>query len=556
MKKYMFFALMTAIILSACSSDDIFSDKENQDVTPEIATVPLNVTAISSDNSELAAKANVSSKHRVIGTSTSSGVSLEWETTDAITVLCGEDLAKTDLPLTTKESTTRAFFSGDIATGGQTVVETTPLYSYIASSDITFNSETKNVTIDLTDQDGSLNDAIKHSLLLGQTTYGNGNATFNYSNQLAIMELKFRGIGTNESGVASVEFYAEQGIPSSVTCNLTTGAITSTDGNSAKATNVTVLNGEATCYLAIAPNTNQTINNTVVKININGHYYAHTMSVTEIPVGSIEANNIYEQRIKNPKVPVGSWLFSDGTWGEKNVAQPTKTIVGIIYSNEPDAADAALGYTHGYAIALEDLPEPRWWSGYLLQHGYDYLGVKRNATQEAALEALLGEPSGIGYTQILVTNTGYTARAAEQAHLYAGNHSYSNSITSFLPTAGHMLRMLFNLGGLPFTAPNEVNGQGLSSEAEEFKWTGTDVASNVYTNLAASGVLNIDQGMTANTAGGQLNGNILADRQYWTSTQCDGNESYCFILSIVNKWLFFDAEVVDNLKYIRPFLAF
>lgn len=80
------------------------------------------------------------------------------------------------------------------------------------------------------------------------------------------------------------DYYAEQGIPSNVTCNLTTGAITSTDGNSAKATNVTVLNGEATCYLAIAPNTNQTINNAVVKININGHYYAHKISEIDFSI--------------------------------------------------------------------------------------------------------------------------------------------------------------------------------------------------------------------------------------------------------------------------------
>lgn len=547
MKKTLIMAAVAMVCLTACNdNNDILDEQpvvektgEQQGSESDGPTVPLNVTALSTTDESNDVKQT--GRRSILPTVTTTGVTMEWENSDKIEVLLGDAMTKTQLSMSEKQTTQKAIFGGDIATGGQEVTASTPLYSYVASEDITFNSASGDVTIDLSDQDGTITDAVRHSLLLGETVYGNGNVTFNYTNRLAIMELKFRAVN-GENGRATVSFSADQGIPASVTYDPATGnvkAVGSTSG--AQATNVLFEEGEATCYIAIAPNTaganNVDINNARVRVtfNNNGRFYEQAMKVTTIPAGSIEANLVYEQRVKNPLIPIGSWLFSDGSWGEKNVAQPEKTIVGIIYDNQPTAEDAALGYTHGYAIALEDIATGKWWSGMNLDIGYGYLGVKYDAAPADAVAALIAEPSGLKYSADATAKPdAWTVHAPKIAYEYI----VVANMHSFLPTAGHIYKMLVNLGGLSADALPTVGRSGTGSEAEEIKFM--SAGSSVYQNLGQSGVLNIDAGMTSNAP---INGNFTNDEEYWTSTQCDNNEAYCFTISTsVNNWIFFDAE--------------
>jgi hypothetical protein len=543
MKKQIILALAAVLTLAACNDNDMLDDQQpvnpqNNSTEPvEGPTVPLNVTAFNGDDGSSTATPRTIAAER-----TASGATLTWESTDKIKVFLGSGMTPTELtsPTITNENK-KAIFSGDVATGGQTVTESTPVYSYVASDYMTFNSSTNDVTIDLTAQNnqtntnGSIRDAVLHNFFYASTTYGDGNVTFNYENKLAIMELVLTEIA-GENGTGTVTFTADQGIPSSVTFDLETGNVKSVDtANGVTATNVLFINGEAKCYVAIVPNASSAITNAKVRITVNGHLYEKVMKNTNIAAGSLMANQVYKQTVKKALVPIGSWLFSDGTWGEKNVPAPDKTIVGVVYENEVTAEDAALGYTHGYAIALKDITTGSWWSGMNLDVGYGYLGIKYNDTAETAKATLLAEPSGLKYSADATAKPdGWTVHAPKLAYEYI----VTANMHSFLPSAGHIYRMLMNLGALSPDADPTLARSGWASEAEEIKFPGT--GSTIYQNLGQSGVLNIDAGMTSNAP---INGNFTNDEEYWTSSQCDNNEAYCFTISpSVNNWIYFDGE--------------
>src|SRR5574344_2156253 len=49
---------------------------------------------------------------------------------------------------------------------------------------------------------------------------------------------------------------------------------------------------------------------------------------------------------------IGDYLYSDGTTG---TTKDGKTVVGIVFSNQLSSAEYTKGYTHGYALALQDV---------------------------------------------------------------------------------------------------------------------------------------------------------------------------------------------------------
>lgn len=583
MKKTMILALAALFALTACNdNNDILSDEKlpetnntnngntNDDMGP---TVPLNITALSNTDEGSETKAG---RHNVAPTVTTTGVTLAWENSDKIEVLLGTGMTKTQLSMKSIETDTRAIFSGDIATGGQEVTASTPLYSYVASEDITFNSATSDVTIDLTQQDGSIEDAIRHSLLLAQTTYGTGNVIFDYSNKLAIMELKFREVG-GETGTGTVTFSADQGIPGSATLNLVTGRLTSASGTGVVATNVTFNNGEGTAYVAIAPTTiganNMAIVNARVRIDINDRYYEQAMKNTTITAGAITADQLYEQRIKEPKVPIGSWLFSDGTWGEPNVST-TKNVIGIVYENEVSDEDKELGYVHGYAVSINDAPPATGLSPYgdALKWAYadvrqklTLLQVPRAATVVEMKDALLAEPSGLAWTQQLapVRRTDFTTLPEHQVAdwawaQYQRSDSDGKNYQSFLPTAGHMFRLFLNLGGLDISeGKTTMNAQGTASYIGEVHWVGQSIT--VQNNLVQN--MTVPQGQAANSQDGALNFMFTANTDYWTMSEYSGSslrgESFVFNFNNSNNNdLMFEAETKSNYKQARAFIAF
>ncbi|MCR4612539.1 MAG: hypothetical protein K5778_00910 [Bacteroidaceae bacterium] len=580
MKKTMILALASMLTLAACNdNDDILGEVQpnnpSSDKTEELGpTVPLNVTAISTADAGAEVKGQNDGLRFIQPSVTTTGVTLAWETSDKIEVLLGADMAKTQLPLTEKQTEQKALFAGDIATGGATVTASTPLYSYVASEDITFNATAKTLTIDLTQQDGSIEDAVRHSLFLAQAPYDDGSVTFDYTNQLAIMELKFRAVG-NENGSATVTFSADQGIPGSVTFNPATGVTTTVSGTSVSATNVQFTNGEATCYVAIAPNSYgsanaQSILNAKVRIDINGNtcYYVHNFSATNIPAGAIVADKLFEQRIKDPKVPIGTILYDDGTWGDKDVPS-TKNAVGVIYDNEPSAEDRAAGFTHGYAVGLHDAPPVvvlgmseyknalKWTTTNVNRQNRPKFEIVDGSTVAQVNQVLATEPSGLGWTTALhdvKTNLGNPEFkvfdwAWQQAQR---SDSDGRNYQGFIPTVGHMYRLFKNLGGLDDTGTAVSKHNSSSSMYDQIAWAGqsTSVMNTLVTNL------NIPQGSVGNAAEASINPMFVANIDYWTATEYDGNEAFIFKFDNSNNRIWCEAEVKSDLKQARYFVAF
>ena len=81
----------------------------------------------------------------------------------------------------------------------------------------------------------------------------------------------------------------------------------------------------------------------ILKYNAGSEY-------TQMISGTWTAGSTYIYNLSNP-VTVGDYYYSDGTWGSYDA---NKTVIGIIFSNTTSSADKSHGWTHGYAMALQN----------------------------------------------------------------------------------------------------------------------------------------------------------------------------------------------------------
>ncbi len=163
----------------------------------------------------------------------------------------------------------------------------------------------------------------------------------------------------------------------------------------------------------------------------------------------------------------GEFLFSDGSWGTL-AANPTKTPIAIVFSNNPSTIDKDAGYTHGYAMALKDASTGTKWGNY----GNDLIGL----TNVDTTSALIADKDGRTESNV-INSTTYPAA-------YAATTSYKSTVSApsgtsgwYLPSIGQWFDICVNLGGMSSSAGNNNYYDGGSY----LYWNGQ--SSNCATNI-------------------------------------------------------------------------
>ena len=574
MKKYL--TLMAAgLLLAACNSDDILEDTPTPAPQPSESTIQVPVRITADGGGSTASKAR-----KVAGTDTGSELTFVWESTDGIDVFAGaQGMTRTVFSSpATGVGTRSAEFSGTLNynaadNGDLALTDDTPLYSYITNGNVTYNATDRTVTMDLSNQTGTLNDALAHTLFWAESTYNGGDVHFTYQNQMTVMKFNITNIG-GLSGTGTVTFMAEEGMPNSVTCSAKTGAVTPGTGKQVKATAVTFANGEATVYLAIVPNAAQAITKAEVRIDLNDHVYYQKFKNQSIPAGTLEGGYLYPQNVKKAQeLKVGDVLYKDGTWSTpaEAISHPKSEVLGIVGDVHPTDEDIEQGYRHGYAIYYEDLPDGKdydWASQHLhngvapyasyvkTRFGIDYPTTQitpRNAGQDVIVAALLAEPSGLKLSQMLYPlRTSVGSNIAYPAAYYAYDEwgdkteEERNSGThSFLPTAGEWYRVLLNMGILDVSQTFTNETGALSIGVETFNWANQNYVAQMNTILT----------ITCSDGAYAMNLNTTSSKEYyWAVSEEDASESWaCYLKEGKVK---FNAQQKTDKKMIRPFVAF
>ena len=574
MKKYL--TLMAAgLLLAACNSDDILEDTPTPAPQPSESTIQVPVRITADGGGSTASKAR-----KVAGTDTGSELTFVWESTDGIDVFAGaQGMTRTVFSSpATGVGTRSAEFSGTLNynaadNGDLALTDDTPLYSYITNGNVTYNASDRTVTMDLSEQTGTLNDALAHTLFWAESTYNGGDIHFTYQNQMTVMKFNIANVG-GLSGTGTVTFMAEEGMPNSVTCSAKTGAVTPGTGKQVKATAVTFANGEATVYLAIVPNAAQAITKAEVRIDLNDHVYYQKFKNQSIPAGTLEGGYLYPQNVKKAQeLKVGDVLYKDGTWSTpaEAISHPKSEVLGIVGDVHPTDEDIEQGYRHGYAIYYEDLPDGKdydWASQHLhngvapyasyvkTRFGIDYPTTQikpKNAGQDVIVAALLAEPSGLKLSQMLYPlRTSVGSNIAYPAAYYAYDEwgdkteEERNSGThSFLPTAGEWYRVLVNMGILDVSQTFTNETGNLSIGVETFNWANQNYDAQMNTILT----------ITCSDGAYAMNLNTTSSKEYyWAVSEEDASEAWSCYLK--NGEVKFNAQQKTDKKMIRPFVAF
>ena len=579
------FTMALALVFAGCSSDDA-PEQDPQEPQGGVVKIPVHITA--DGGSDSASKAR-----KIQGTDTGSELTFVWEDEkkDKIAVFAGDGSPATyNLfdNLTSGAGTSKAEFDGTLeynqtANGGVVKSSDTPVYSYIYNANITYKDTDYTATLDLKEQDGSLNGALAHTFFWAKTTFGNGNDIhFSYKNQMSIMKFNISDLGNDVNGTGSVTFIADTGMPNSVTFNIKTGVLTPGTGTYVKATNVTFSNGTATVYLAIAPNATDAITNAEVRIDVGGKTYWKSFSNKNISANTIKKGKLYPQNVKNAKkLEVGSVLYADGTWGTKaETEQVDKSkILGVVGDINPTEEDIEAGYHHGYAIYRENLPygkDYKWgnefsssYNSHIISSNYvstcftnitypSFTPSSNNQTD--FVNALEAEGSGLKLTKTLEglkcgVGSGENHDAFPAAH-YAYEQTWDGKTKGaqpFLPTAGEMFRVLTNLEILNTSGTfSSHNG----SAVQTWSWDVTN-----FDKMDTTLKLNCKDGSTNSTINMTLDVNPATSLSYyWTTTEYQNNNALSFYLQTNaisgNSKFVFDAQVKLDSKVVRPLVAF
>lgn len=229
------------------------------------------------------------------------------------------------------------------------------------------------------------------------------------------------------------------------------------------------------------------------------------------------------QREEQAPAQVGDFLFSDGTWG--STLSSTKVPVAMVYSTTVTQADAARGYTHGYAVALGELDGAAWTT---------QASENESGSTVSTDGSDLADHDGLSHTLTLLTSAG-THPAAAAAQGYAAT-PYATS-GWFLPAAGQWIDVLVNLGGLNATGFTRDEASGVAT------WEKEDAAACVEAfnaRLATAGAGHYTP---------------LNQSYYWTSSERSvATAFYLYVNANFN--LSLQTYYKDSKFGIRPLIAF
>lgn len=308
------------------------------------------------------------------------------------------------------------------------------------------------------------------------------------------------------------------------------------------------------------------------KISKISHVKNDAGTVTDLKIETQDETYQYKlsdvNKVEMP-VQVGQYLFSDGTWGD---LQEGKVPIAVIFSNATTEADAAQGWTHGYALALHRARN--------LDTGGFSISWGPNDTD---CEYLDNWDSGYPGDGFVTNREGYTEthsiptdelknypafEAAMKFWLGGENYQTVPEGTSgwFLPATGQVFDIFVNLGGLPSLNQNNVTGgfsySYPSQNSYNIAWQKNVGSSNdqvAYTLVKNN--LNKYLEAAASYAGFEADKSYVGDYDnWWTSTERGASAAfYGYIDNETRGWvqiLAHNGQHKQDGKLVRPIIAF
>lgn len=229
---------------------------------------------------------------------------------------------------------------------------------------------------------------------------------------------------------------------------------------------------------------------------------------------------------------IGNFLFSDGTYGSIP-NNPGKTPIAIIFSTNPSSTDGVT-YTHGYAMALKDMPSTYAWGSQLDNSDLTNYDGTSSYTDRMDMEGL-------------------TNRMYEYSNNYPASYnartSYSVSAPSkgtsgwFLPAAGQWFDIISNLGSLTTTGISYDGWHGTTENMISAR-----VANSINNRLSVLPAGSYDPFEIVEATGSSI--------FYWTSTEHSSYEALAVSFANDGSMLFATNKAKTATCRVRPIIAF
>ena len=243
--------------------------------------------------------------------------------------------------------------------------------------------------------------------------------------------------------------------------------------------------------------------------------YSTGTSYTKALSGSWSAGNSY---ICNLSKISGQYLFSDGTWGSYDA---NKTVIGIVFSNTTSSADKSHGWTHGYAMALQNAG-----SSTSTYQWYTSRSGNPTGTYLTGGDNIMSDKDGYTHSIYLQTS-GYAASIAARG--YTAKDRNGDTITApsgtsgwYLPSIGQWYDICDNLGGM-VAASGKAYTYGSTCW---LRWYSGDTSGDThnYSSLCASNLNVYLNGLKNNGYSVDLFGNN--NEYYWSSSEYGSYSAY------------------------------
>jgi uncharacterized protein (TIGR02145 family) len=266
---------------------------------------------------------------------------------------------------------------------------------------------------------------------------------------------------------------------------------------------------------------------------------------------SWSAGNSYTYNLnKSEPAVVGQYLFSDGTWGSYDA---NKTVIGIVFSNTTSSTDRSHGWTHGYAMALQNAGSAT--SSY---QWYNDVVVSCNPTGTyiTGVYHIMSDKDGYSHSGYLQTS-GYAAGIAARGYTAKdknGNTVAAPSNTSgwYLPSCGQWYDILASIGGMV-----TVSGRAYTAcTAYYLRWYSGDTSRDThnYSSLCASNLNVYLNGLKSNGYSVDLFSNNI--EYYWSSSEGSNDGAYAVSFDNSTGSLSLANISKANSCWVRPVLAF
>jgi hypothetical protein len=343
------------------------------------------------------------------------------------------------------------------------------------------NGSQMKATLDLTGQDGTVDNLKKYDLMYGK---GDPTGSIMFNHKICVMRLDINSSQLSTDGITSIKSMALTYTPTSGTPLFASQEVynfgascdsTITDAASislSNATGISVTGGVATVYIAV-PNRQNLYGTLTVRINaVDGSgtskKYALTNSIS-VTNGRMLMSTVHPLAITglkiDPEANIGDYLFSDGTYG--TLADNTgKTPIAVIFSKTVSTTDQGLGWTHGYAMALKNANTSLTWGPTSGNPTGSYL------TTAAAIIA-----DKDGYTNTTkINNSTYPAGYAAATTFKSTVAAPGGTSGWYLPSVGQWFDICVNLG--------KMNATGYTFSGATLQWA-SPAATTCVTNLNA-----------------------------------------------------------------------